>query len=59
MEFTTELLMVRSIERGLPLRDWEFLTIGMIVDYVIEFNNLRSDQPETVKVAGQAEFDRF
>jgi len=50
--------MVRSIEKGLSLRDWDMLTIGQIIDYIIEFNNLNSDEVP-VRVAGQKDFDSF
>lgn len=59
---TTELLMLRSIEKGLSLRDWEIMTPGMIVDYIITYNNDRLDQEEMddeYRPATQSDYDRF
>lgn len=59
-ELTTELLMLRSIERGIPLSDWEIMTVGMIVGYIYEFDNERLDEEDKeAREAGQADFDRF
>lgn len=53
--------MVRAIERGLSLKDFEILTIGMILDYIIEFDNLQpqDDEPNSTKEATQRDFDAF
>jgi hypothetical protein len=57
--------MLRALERGLALSDFEILTPGMIIDFVITYNNEQStdqnDAPENSKVrmATQADFDRF
>jgi hypothetical protein len=59
---TTELVMLRAIERGLTLRDFEHLTLGMILGYVVTYNNEHLDDNEkedTVRTATQADFDRF
>ena len=61
-ELTTELLMLRALERGLSLNDFENLTVGMILDYIIEYNNehLEDDEREdTIKQAGQYDFDMW
>lgn len=56
--------MLGALERGLILRDFEDLTLGMILDYIITYNNERlndadGDTRETVRQATQADFDRF
>lgn len=52
--------MLRSIERGLPLCEWENLTVGMIFGFIIEFNNEQLDEDETeAREATQADFDKF
>jgi len=54
--------MLRAIERGLTLRDFEDLTFGMITGFIATYNNERltdEDREDTVRQAGQAEFDRF
>ena len=39
-ELTTELVMLKAFERGLTLRDFEIMTFGMIIDYIITYNNV-------------------
>lgn len=52
--------MVRAIERGLSLSDFTEMTFGMLVDYIITFNNLNSDgKINKEKVADQQDFDSF
>ena len=54
--------MLRALERGLTLRDFEDLTLGMILDYVITYNNERlgdDEKEDTVRTATQVDFDRF
>lgn len=59
---TTELLLLRAIQRGLTVSDFEHLTIGMIFGYIVAHNNERLDEDERddiVHQAGQSDFDRF
>jgi len=54
--------MVRALERGLTLSDFEIMTVGMIVGYMTTYNNLNlSDEgkEDEVKEATQADFDAF
>lgn len=54
--------MLRAIERGLTLSDFENLTVGMIIDYIISYNNEHlkdEDMIDDVRTATQADFDRF
>ena len=51
--------MVRAIERGLSLRDFEELTIGMIIGYIITYNECNSNEEEQDRQATQADFDAF
>lgn len=44
------------------MRDFEDLTFGMIIDYIITYNNEKLDKDEeedAVRVASQADFDRW
>ena len=53
---------MRSLERGLSLSDFEHMTVGMIIDYVITWHNmhLKEDEKEdSERLATQADFDRF
>lgn len=62
LELTTELIMVRALERGLSLRDFEILTVGMLLDYIVEYDNLNlSDEQmkSAVIEAQQSHFDAF
>lgn len=54
--------MMRAIERGLCLADFEVMTIGMIMGYITACNNehLGEDEKEdSVRIAGQADYDAF
>jgi len=54
--------MLRAIERGLTLQDFENLTVGMIVGYITTYNNERLEDDErkdVVRIAGQKDFDAF
>ena len=54
--------MLRALERGLTLRDFEYLTLGMILGYVVTYNNEHLDDNEeedTVRQATQVDLDRF
>lgn len=62
---TTALFHLRCLEIGLPIRDLELLTIGMVIDIWTESLNDRVDgtgnnsSNDTVREATQADFDRF
>jgi len=54
--------MLRALERGLTLRDFEHLTLGMIIDFITTYNNERlgdEEKEDSVRTATQADFDRF
>ncbi len=54
--------MVRALERGLTLSDFENLTVGMIVGYLTTYNNLNLSEEEKqdeVRMATQADYDAF
>ena len=54
--------MVRALERGLTLTDFENMTAGMTLDYIITYNNLNLDEEEKeeqAREATQADFDAF
>lgn len=62
---TTALFHLRCLEIGLPIRDLDLLTIGMVIDIWTESLNDRADGTENsgsgdkVREATQADFDRF
>ena len=57
---TTEILMLRALERGLSLSDFDYMTVGMIIDFIVTYNNERiEDQEEEPRQASQDDFDRF
>lgn len=52
--------MVRALERGLTVQDFETMTIGMIMDYIITYNNLNDEENnDNIAEATQADFDNF
>jgi len=57
---STELLIVRALERGITLSDFDNLTIGMIMDILITFNNENYSEDETdIRDAGQSDYDNW
>lgn len=51
--------MVRALERGLKLSDFNDMTIGMIFDYIITYNNVNSENDDDEIEAAQVNFDAF
>jgi len=54
--------MLRAFERGISLKDFEYMTFGMIVDFITTYNNDHLDDDEKedeVREATQADFDKF
>ncbi len=53
--------MVRAIERGLSLLNFEEMTVGFIIGYITTYNNLYSneEEKEEVRIADQADFDAW
>lgn len=52
--------MAGAIARGLSLSDFEKMTIGQIVDYVITYNEIHSEEKEPEeRQANQSDFDNF
>ena len=54
--------MLRSIERGLPLSEWENMTTGMILGLITTYNNEYLDEDEKEdegRIATQSDYDRF
>lgn len=59
---TTETIMVGALKRGISLKDFNDMTVGMIVGYITEWNNLNlsdEDKEEEIKEASQSDFDSF
>lgn len=53
---TTALFLLRTAQLGIPIRDLELLTIGMVTDMLIEAGN---DGEEYDMLPTQADFDAF
>lgn len=53
---TTPLFLLRCCQIGVSVLDMEYLTIGLILDMLIEKSN---DRVEYDTIAGQEDFDRF
>lgn len=53
---TTALFLLRAAQLGIPIRDLELLTIGMVTDMAIEAGN---DQCEYEQIPTQDDFDLF
>lgn len=54
--------MLRAIERGLCLNDFENMTVGMIIGYIVEYNNEHledEDKKDEVMQATQVDYNRF
>lgn len=54
--------MLRALERGLTLHDFEHLTLGMIIGFITTYNNERlgdEEKEDSVRMATQADFDRW
>lgn len=59
---TTESLMIHAIKRGLLLADFQELSVGMILEYVNQYDSMCNDHRDEgiyTKHAGQSEFDSF
>jgi hypothetical protein len=53
---TTPLFLLRCVEIGIPIRDLDLLTIGLVVDMWTEKAN---DGVKYNRVATQEDFDKF
>lgn len=52
--------MLRAIERGLTLQDFKEMTVGMIIGYIVTYNNDNTDEKEEeTREATQSDFDRW
>lgn len=59
---TTESLMVHALKRGLVITDFHELSIGMILDYINQYDVLiwkQDDLQENTTIALQNYFDKF
>ena len=55
---TTESLMIHAIKRGLLLSDFDELSVGMILDYIIQYDKVY-DFDNNIKEAHQSDFNTF
>ena len=53
--------MLRAIERGLTLHDFNEMTLGMILGYITTYNNanMKDEEEGTVRMATQDDYDKF
>ena len=54
--------MRRAMERGLAVADLENMTIGMVLDFLVEYRNeeiSQSEQPSDSRYATQDDIDAF
>ena len=72
-EISIERILAAGLSRGLRMQDTEEMTLGMWVDYVIEWNNMnnrdreedevsvkgKKQKPAKRRAATQADFDNF
>jgi hypothetical protein len=64
-EITIDTILVAGLSRGLRMQDTEYMTLGMWVDYIIEWNEMHKDSDKrtgervTSRRASQADFDAF
>lgn len=59
---TTESLMVHALKRGLLITDFNELSIGMILDYINQYDELYfhgSIEINNIQLACQNHFDTF
>ena len=59
---TTALFLLRCVELGISIRDLDLLTIGMVIDLMVEKGNdsVEENRAEgTIRIAGQSDFDAF
>lgn len=59
---TTETIMVGALKRGISLNDFNDMTVGMIVGYITEWNNLNlseDEKEEIIRDANQSDMDAF
>lgn len=58
-ELTTEILLRRAIERGLSVSDFDRMTLGMILDYIVTCRNEDADKKEPKRMATQEDIDAW
>lgn len=52
--------MVRAIERGITILDFNELTVGMIIGYIATYNHINEKNDETEVIdATQEDYDAF
>ena len=67
-EIPIDTILVSGLNMGLRMQDTEYMTLGMWVDYIIEWNEMHKDagkidkktgEKVTSRKANQADFDAF
>ncbi len=54
-----EMFQVLAYQAGLHLEDLQLLTVGMVLDYIQEYIELKKPTKEKKRRASQADFDAF
>ena len=52
-EITIEKMLAAGLSRGLRMQDTEYMTLGMWVDYIIEWNEMHKDSGTVDKKTGE------
>lgn len=53
------MLMVGAFKRGISMSAFENMTVGMLFDYVITYNNMEYGNEEDAREATQEDMDSF
>lgn len=61
---TTESLMVHALHRGLLIGDFKILSVGMILDYIMAYDNMHNsnsvdEEEDLTRSAYQMDFNTF
>ena len=58
-EANLESILTGGLMRGLRMEDTHDMTLGMWVDYIVEWNNINLPHEKTERKAVQKDFDMF
>lgn len=56
---TINTILAAGVARGLSMNDAKLMTMGMWIDYIVEWNSLNGEFETENRVAVQADFDAF
>ena len=58
-EANIESILTAGLMRGLRMNDTRTMTLGMWIDYIIEWNSINMPDGNTNRMATQEDFDKF